>query len=172
MADAHSRGAFAREAPPVTTTSRLELRPLLAAAALALFDNREGAARLIGSPLSPAWPQRDLFDILPLQRGGPYGIWVIVERDSGEVIGDVGLLGPPVHGTVEIGYSVVPDRRGHGYAAEAARALVAWALSEPGVNAVVARCEPANAASIRTLEHAGFERISETADEIRWRVNC
>lgn len=105
------------------TTSRLELRPLLAAAALALFDDRAAAARLIGSPLSPAWPQRDLFDILPLLRDGPYGLWVMVERETGEVVGDVGLTGPPADGTVEIDYSIVPDRRGRGYAAEAAQAL-------------------------------------------------
>jgi ribosomal-protein-alanine N-acetyltransferase len=107
----------------VTTTSRLELRPLRAAAALALFDDREAASRLIGSPLSPAWPQRDLFGILPLLRDGPNGVWVIVERNSGEVVGDVGLKGLTDAGDVEIDYSVVPDRRGLGYGPEAAQAL-------------------------------------------------
>jgi [ribosomal protein S5]-alanine N-acetyltransferase len=105
------------------TTSRLELRPLLTAAALALFDDREEAARLIGSPLSPAWPQRDLVDILPLGRERRGGVWVMVERETGEVVGDVGVVGIPGDGTVEIDSSVVPDRRGRGYAAEAARAL-------------------------------------------------
>jgi RimJ/RimL family protein N-acetyltransferase len=108
----------------VTTTSRLELRPLRAAAALALFDDREAASRLIGSPLSPAWPQRDLFGMLPLLRDGPEGVWVIVERDSGEVVGDVGMKTRRDEGGLEIDYSVVPDRRGRGYGAEAAQALV------------------------------------------------
>ena len=123
MAAAGAGRTIASEAPYVTTTSRLELRPLLAAAALALFDDRETAARLIGSPLSPAWPQRDLFGILPLRREEPYGVWVMVERETGEVVGDVGLKPPPDEGEVEVDYSVVPDRRGLGYGAEAARAL-------------------------------------------------
>ena len=106
-------------------TARLELRPLRAAAALALFDDRETASRLIGAPLSPAWPQRDLFEIMPLQREGPRGVWVIVERESGVVVGDVEIKGPPAF---EIGHSLVPERRGLGYGAEAADALAAFAV--------------------------------------------
>ena len=105
-------------------TARLELRPLRAAAALALYDDRETAAQLIGAPLSPTWPQRNLFEILPLRREGAHGVWVIVERDSGVVIGDIELKGPPL----EIEHSLVPDRDGRGYAAEAARALTEWAV--------------------------------------------
>ena len=89
----------------------------------------------------------------------PFGVWVIVERATGTVVGDIGFMGPPDdRATVEIGYSVVPDRRRRGYATEAARAMVGWALRRPDVNAVVAGCDEDNVASIRTLERTGFDR--------------
>jgi RimJ/RimL family protein N-acetyltransferase len=34
---------------------------------------------------------------------------------------------------------------------------------------LIARCEPDNVASIRTLENAGFERVGTAQDEILWQ---
>jgi RimJ/RimL family protein N-acetyltransferase len=94
----------------------------------------------------------------------------MIERDDGNVIGDIGFHGPPDDaGMIEIGYSVIPDRRRHGYATEAADALVEWALSQPGVHLIVAGCDPDNLPSIRTLERIGFQRSGEANTEIRWR---
>ena len=90
----------------------------------------------------------------------------MIERESGRVVGDIGFLGPPDEsGSVEIGYCVIPDRRRRGYASEAARALVDWALDQPGVEVVVASPESGNLASVRTLERVGFHRASQ----VGWR---
>ena len=90
----------------------------------------------------------------------------MIERESGRVVGDIGFLGPPDEGgSVEIGYCVIPDRRRRGYASEAARALVGWALEQPGVEVVVASPESGNLASVRTLERVGFQRGSQ----VGWR---
>lgn len=96
-------------------------------------------------------------------------MWVIVERATGTVVGDAGFHGPPDDGTVEIGYSVVPDRRRRGYASEAATALCRWALRRPDVRAVVASCASDNVGSIRTLERSGFIRVGVDGDLLRWR---
>ena len=94
----------------------------------------------------------------------------MIERESGSVVGDIGFLGPPDgDGCVEVGYSVIPDRRRRRYASEAARALVDWALREPGVKVVVAGCDSGNVPSIRTLERLGFRRTGEANRQIRWR---
>ncbi len=157
-------------------SERLELRPLPPLAAGALPDDRETAARVLGVALSPDWPHADLLDVLPLQAAaGPheerFGVWVMIERETRMVVGDIGFLGPPeADSTVEIGYSVVPDRRRRGYATEAARVLVDWALHQPGVCTVVAGCEKKNVASIRTLERIGFSRTGGTNGQFRWRV--
>lgn len=76
-------------------TERFELRPLPTAVAAALPHERETASRLLGVSLSPAWPQTDLLDVLPLQAAlasdeERFGVWVIVERETGTVVGDIG----------------------------------------------------------------------------------
>lgn len=154
-------------------TGRLELRPLPAAAARALPDDRELARRLLGAELAPDWPMPDLLDVLPLQsvEREPFGVWVMIERETQMVVGDAGFIGPAdENGVVEIGYSVVPDRRRRGYATEAVRALTGWALRQDGVGAVVAGCDPGNAASIGTLERVGFRRAGESGGELRWTL--
>lgn len=87
---------------------------------------------------------------------GPYGHRQIIERDSGLVVGSIGLFWPPADGALEIGYGVVPSRRGRGYASEAARALTDFARNVPGVRTVFANVELSNPPSIRVLEKAGF----------------
>jgi GNAT superfamily N-acetyltransferase len=155
-------------------TERLDLVLLSATAAAVLPLDRAEAARLIGSHLPDDWPGADLLDILPLQAAAPpavqpFGIWLIVERETNTVVGDIGFLGPPLDGRVELGFSVLPDRRRRGYASEAARAMVDWAMRQPTVDAVVARSEVTNDASARTLTAAGFTRLGEGDGVIDWR---
>jgi ribosomal-protein-alanine N-acetyltransferase len=157
-------------------TDRMQLRPLPAAAAAALPGDRDEASCLLDATLPVEWPQPDLLDVLPFQAAAspqtePFGVWVMIEHDSKTVVGDIGFIGPPDEsGAVEIGYCVIPNRRGRGYATEAARAIVDWALSQPGIQVVVAGCDSDNVPSIRTLERLGFRRTAEANGRIRWRV--
>ena len=85
-------------------------------------------------------------------------------------MGDIGFIGPPDDdGTIEVGYSVIPSRRRQGYATEAARAIVAWALDQGSVEVVVASCEVDNEPSMRTLARIGFLRVGEKDGQIQWR---
>ena len=156
-------------------TPRLKLRTLPAAAAAALPHNRQRASRILGATLPASWPQRDLLDVLPMQAAADpdnerFGVWVMIEQQTNTVVGDVGFVGPPDENrAVEVGYSVVPERRRRGYATEAVRAIVRWALDVPAVSVVVAVCDADNVPSIRTLERIGFVRAGEAAGQIRWR---
>jgi [ribosomal protein S5]-alanine N-acetyltransferase len=155
---------------------RLVLRPLPAAAAAALPGDRREAAAMLGAILPAAWPQRDLLDVLPMQAAaGPgeerFGIWIIIERETNAVVGDIGFMGPPERGVVELGFSVVPEHRRRGFAIEAARLIMDWALQEPGVEQVIARCDADNEASIAVLDHAGFSRTREDGGRIEWRIS-
>ncbi len=160
----------------VVTTGRLELRPLPADVAACLPGDRAGAEEHLGLSLPASWPQPDLLDVLPLQASASaedecYGVWLMVDAESHEVVGDIGFMGPPgEEGTVEIGYSVVPERRRLGYASGAVAALVTWAFRR-GVRAVVAGCDPGNEASIRVLEGGGFHRTAAVDGELRWRLD-
>jgi RimJ/RimL family protein N-acetyltransferase len=91
---------------------------------------------------------------------GEYGHRQIIERNTGEVVGSIGLMWPAIGGVVEFGYGVVASRRGRGYATEVARAMVDFALTAPDVHAVHAGAELSNPASVRVLEKAGLRRLS------------
>ena len=145
-----------------------------AAAAAALPIDRAEAARLLGSHLPDEWPLPDLLDILPIQAAATpqtesFGVWLIVERTTNTVAGDIGFLGPPADGHVELGFSVLPDRRRRGYATEAARAMVGWALQQRNVSEVVARSDVENEASARTLTAAGFRRVDVRDGVVHWQ---
>ncbi|MEO3793951.1 GNAT family N-acetyltransferase [Nonomuraea sp. B10E15] len=153
----------------ILTTDRLVLRP---------WATGEIAAVLGGERLEhwaddfPAEGDRVIAGILDGQPEllGDHGHRVIVERESGRVVGSIGLFWPPAEGAIEIGYGVVPSRRGRGYAPEATRALVTHALTAPEVHAVHATAELSNPASIRVLEKAGLRRWSADAETVRYRT--
>jgi ribosomal-protein-alanine N-acetyltransferase len=154
---------------------RLDLRPLAPAAAAALPDDREAAAALVGATLPPDWPQPDLLEAMPLlAKAGSetegFGAWVMIERATNTVVGDVGFLGPPEDGAVEIGFSVLPDRRRRGYASEAVRALLEWVLRQPGVREVTARSDLDNPGSAGVLEGTGFNRTGEIGGQVAWAL--
>ena len=84
-----------------------------------------------------------------------YAIWFI-ERKGGSYVGDLCFKGLLPDGSVEIGYGIAEENRGHGYATEAVEAVTAWALEQPGVCRVDAETEPENKASQRVLVKCGF----------------
>lgn len=84
-----------------------------------------------------------------------YAIWMI-DRKDGTHVGDLSFKGIDSRGVVEIGYGILEEYRNLGYATEAVRAAAAWAREQPGVTAVEAETDPANAASQRVLEKCGF----------------
>jgi RimJ/RimL family protein N-acetyltransferase len=76
---------------------------------------------------------------------------------TGTVAGDVGLCWrSEVHRRAEIGYAFLPDRRGLGYATEAAAAIVDLAFTGLGAHRVEGRLDARNAASAALLERLGM----------------
>jgi RimJ/RimL family protein N-acetyltransferase len=57
----------------------------------------------------------------------------------------------------DIGYSLLPDYRGQGFALEAARAVVSQARDRLGLERLNAIVAPTNGASIRLLEKLGMQ---------------
>ena len=84
-----------------------------------------------------------------------YAMWMIELRD-GKHIGDLCFKGLGTNGTVEIGYGILKDYQGQGYATEAADAAVTWALQQPAVTRVEAETEPGNWISQHVLKKCGF----------------
>ncbi len=84
-----------------------------------------------------------------------YAAWNI-ELQDGTHIGDLCFKGLKPEGRTEIGYGILDEYQGQGYATEAVKAAAAWAFQHPEVAAVEAETEPDNAASQRVLEKCGF----------------
>jgi [ribosomal protein S5]-alanine N-acetyltransferase len=93
-------------------------------------------------------------------RAGKPAFWALIERESGELIGDAGLgLIEGVGPEFELGYTLGPRWWGRGYATEAAMAVRDYALGPLALPEVLALVRPANAASINVLEKIGMERV-------------
>lgn len=78
---------------------------------------------------------------------------LVVDR-GGEVAGEVGLSSfDHVDRTVELGWWTGPEHRGLGVASTAATLLARWTEATLGLTPV-ARCDPANPASLAVARHA------------------
>ncbi|MFJ8287318.1 GNAT family N-acetyltransferase [Streptomyces griseoluteus] len=95
-----------------------------------------------------------------------FGVFTLIRAEDGLAVGGIGFHGAPdSEGRVEIGYDLVPEARGRGYATEAVRALVDWALARDDVHQIVATVHPDNPASERVLARTGFHRANTEQEE-------
>ena len=136
-------------------TTRLRLIPTTVALARAEISNRGEFARLLEATVPDNWPPESIADALPLFLGwlesapdcGWFG-WYALAASEGSaapvLVGSGGFMGPPKNGTVDIGYSVLTQFQGRGFATEMVGGLLRWALRQPGVARVAAQTEWAN----------------------------
>jgi RimJ/RimL family protein N-acetyltransferase len=129
-----------------------------------MLDRRVDAERIIGDVRLPAaWPNRALVEraftaSLDAIRADPerrlWGDRLILSRDEDRrVLGSVVFHGAPGDdGIVEIAYGIEDGSQGQGYATEATRASVRWALEQPGVHTVTATTFGWHVASLRVIE--------------------
>ncbi len=82
-------------------------------------------------------------------------------RDTGEAIGDASVEAIDAD-TAEIGWILLPGRRGRGYATEAGRAVMELGFRLFGAKRVIAHCDERNAASRRVMERLGMRLLSVT----------
>ena len=112
---------------------------------------------------------RSIDDALRYLAAGPYasharyghGLDGVELKQSGALIGICGLLKRDTLDAPDIGYAFLPSAEGHGYAVEAASAVLGHAREVLQLREVCAIVSPANARSIRVLEKIGlrFERM-------------
>ena len=87
-----------------------------------------------------------------------HGLWAMVLKQSGELIGDCGCTLQEVEGKseLEIGYHVRRDLWGNGYATEAAQACMQHAFVKLGAARVISMIRPENMPSRRVAEKNGL----------------
>ncbi len=101
-----------------------------------------------------------------------WGMYVLVRREDDRAVGAMGFHGAPADGRVEIGYDLVVEARGNGYATEALRTLSAWALEQDAVHTVVAVVEEPNVPSQKVVTRAGFTEVSRQEDRITYELRA
>jgi len=140
--------------PLPLATERLLIRPFRDDDATALHE-------VFGSPEVMKWtpspPSKDVAETaerlartmaFTARQPAGFGLWALELKGSNEFLGQVGLF--PVEGKgpeVEVAYELAPRVWGHGYATEAARALIDYGFREMQLQRVVALILPANTRS-------------------------
>jgi len=147
------------------------------------LESSEALAAALGAVVSPSWPP-ELYDadavrpMLDWTEAHPadaaWGFYYVLEAPSVPpaeqatrllAVGAGGYKGAPdASGAVEIGYSIVLERRRRGYAREAVDGWLAHAFADPRVSRVVAHTLADLDPSIAVLRSAGFAFAGVGAD--------
>lgn len=148
---------------PVLHTERLTLRPHVMAdfePLCAVFESER--ARFMGGPFSrrEAWTMfaADVGS-WDLQGMGGWGI----ETKEGSFLGQVALAQPVHFPEPEIGWMLVPEAEGKGFALEAAEAALGWARSDLRPATLVSYIHIDNARSIALARHLGADLDPDAA---------
>jgi len=138
-------------------TPRLQLRPwtLADAAPFARFYADATQARFVGGQKDEEMAWRHLALLVGHWQLKGYGYWAVEERASGLLAGCVGLWQSPAWPEMELGYWIMPEHQGQGFAVEAGRASIDFARTVLQAPSLVSYIDPANQASIRVASALG-----------------
>lgn len=88
------------------------------------------------------------------------GKWALVDSATDQLIGRVGYYDPPYEWPgLELGWTLLREHWGKGYATTAAREAMRWGFEVRGFNEIISAIHPDNAASIRVAERLGEQRL-------------
>jgi ribosomal-protein-alanine N-acetyltransferase len=164
--------------PSVIRSERLEL-PLLSLGQLDHLAAGDGAS--VGADLGAILPIPWLDEVRWLAgmraqqlrlrpADAPWLLRAIILRTPDGGLQAIGYLnfhsGPDERGMVEIGYTLLPEARGHGYAIEAVRAAFEWATRSHGIHLFRASVAPDNERSLNLIAKLGFQQVGQQLDEV------
>jgi RimJ/RimL family protein N-acetyltransferase len=141
-------------------TDRLRLRPFADEDLDALHEmwsHPEVGPWVGGTHTDPAESVQELTEHLRHQQRHGFGFWAVEERETGRLVGEVGLMlfenrGPEV----ETGWCFTRDTWGKGYAREAAAKWLEIGFTELGLDRIIAVILPGNERSIRLAQSLGM----------------
>jgi [ribosomal protein S5]-alanine N-acetyltransferase len=144
----------------ILETSRLVLREFRPedADSLALTLSDAETMRFYPAPLDRAGVEDWISRNLRRYREHGQGLWAMILKSSGELIGDCGLTVQEVEGQneIEIGYHVRRDLWGQGLATEAACACRDFGFARRPVERLISLIRPENLPSRRVAEKNGM----------------
>lgn len=92
-----------------------------------------------------------------------YGLQALIEKATGEFIGQCGLILQEVDGQceVEVGYHLFPRYWGQGYATEAARAFRDYGFENNQATSIISVINPLNEPSKKVARRNGMRLVKE-----------
>ena len=89
-----------------------------------------------------------------------YGLMALIHKETGEMVGQCGILKQEVEGIIEteVGYHIIPRFRGQGYATEAAIAFKDYIFENGLSETVISLIHVDNIKSQRVAEKNGMKR--------------
>ncbi len=90
-----------------------------------------------------------------------YGMWTVLEKESGEVVGRAGITWREGYQLPELGFVFGVPWQGRGYAWEVCRAILVYAREELLMKRVQTLVRPGNERSLRLCEKLGFVAAGE-----------
>lgn len=161
---------------PELRTERLLLRPFRA-------DDAADVERLAGereiavntATIPHPYPEGAAAEWIAIQarrqREGEEVAFAVVERESGRLVGAMGLRLIHPHRRAELGYWIGKPYWGRGYATEAARAVLRYGFETLGLNRIHATHFTRNPASGRVMQKIGMTHEGRLRQHhIKWGV--
>ena len=144
----------------ILETSRLILREFVPedVDALARVISDPETMRFYPAPFDRAGVETWISRNLRRYAENGHGLWAMILKANGELIGDCGLTVQNVDGSdeIEIGYHVRRDLWGQGLATEAARACRDFGFARLPVERLISLIRPENLPSRRVAEKTGM----------------
>jgi RimJ/RimL family protein N-acetyltransferase len=135
----------------------------------------ERAVAALLRPLAFAEARRRIAHMVGHWKTWGYGEWAVEEKESGELIGQVGLVHQADwfadRTNVEVGWMLARRAWGRGLATEGALATLAFGFGELGLERLVSITRPANLRSLRVMQRAGLSFAGRTrwkGEEVVW----
>jgi ribosomal-protein-alanine N-acetyltransferase len=99
--------------------------------------------------------------ILPQYALYNHGRWAVHTKPSLEFIGWCGLKSRPERNEIDLGYRLIKNAWGKGYATEAAYACIKYGFEKLYLQRIIGRAVPGNIASLNVLKKCGMVYIGE-----------
>ena len=147
-------------------TKRLILRPMLESdfdALLLIFTDTKVMEAFDHPPFTNEQMSRWLNRNLDHQNEYGYGLFSVILKETGELIGNCGLEVMEDMGAVELGYDFRSDFWNQGYATEAATAVRDYAFDALKLPRLISLIRAGNLASKRVAEKVGMMLAEEFA---------
>jgi len=156
----------------ILETKRLILHPMLESDMKALhciFNDPKVMAAFDHDPFTDDQMERWLRRNLDHQDQFGYGLFSVILKKTGGLIGDCGLEQMEDMGAAELGYDFRSDAWNQGYATEAATAVRDYAFDILELPQLISLIRVGNLSSKRVAEKVGMELVEEfTRGEVRY----